>query len=407
VWSGTAILHADLDAFFASVEQRDDQRLRSRPVIVGGGVVMAASYEARARGVSSGMGGGRARRLCPDAIVVTPRWQAYIEASRAVCTVFDRTAPVVERVSIDEAFLDVTGLERISGSPEQIAVRLRRTVREEVGLPISVGVATTKVVAKLASAMAKPDGLLVIEPGTELSFLHPLPVGRLWGVGVATAAKLHGGGIRTVADLAQAGEPALMALLGRAAGRHLHAVAHNRVVRPVRSGRGRRSVGSQRALGWPGTPIVELDPVLTALVERVTRRMRRARLAGRTVVLRMRFEDFSRATRSRSMHRATAASEPVLATARALLAAALPMIDERPLTLVGVTLSNLEPDSGQLRLPLQQRDRDALDTALDEIRDRFGSGIVSRAALLDAADDSLAAWLTPADAAAPGAPRTS
>ncbi|MEA2233361.1 MAG: polymerase [Solirubrobacteraceae bacterium] len=403
VHRGPAILHADLDAFFASVEQRDDPRLRARPVVVGGGVVMAASYEARACGIRSAMGGARARRLCPDVIVVTPRWQAYLEASRAVCAIFDRTAPVVERVSIDEAFLDVTGLERISGSPEQIAVTLRRTVREEVGLPISVGVATTKVVAKLASGMAKPDGLLVVEPGTELAFLHPLPVSRVWGVGAATAAKLHGGGIRTVADLARAGEPALIALLGRAAGRHLHAVAHNRVVRPVRSGRGRRSLGSQRALGWPGTPAAELGPVLTALVDRVTRRLRRARLAGRTVILRFRFEDFTRATRSRTMHRATAASEPVLATARALLAAALPLIDDRPLTLVGVTLSNLERDSGQLLLPLERRDRAALDAALDEIRDRFGAGTVSRAALLDA-EDSLAAWLMPGDDGTSGRP---
>jgi DNA polymerase-4 len=396
-----AILHADLDAFFASVEQRDDPRLRSQPVVVGGGVVMAASYEARACGIRSGMGGARARRLCPNVIVVSPRWQAYIEASRAVCAIFDRTAPVVERVSIDEAFLDVSGLERICGTPAQIAVALRRTVREEVGLAISVGVAATKVVAKLASSMAKPDGLLVVEPGTELAFLHPLAVSRLSGVGVASAAKLHAGGIRTVADLAHAGEPALIALVGRAAGRHLHAVAHNRVVAPVRHGRGRRSVGSQRALGWPGTPAAELGPVLIALVERVTRRMRRARLAGRTVVLRMRFEDFTRATRSRTMHRPTAASEAVLANVRLLLAAALPAIGERPLTLVGVTLSNLERDSGQLQLPLQQPDRIALDAALDDIRDRFGSGIVSRAALLDA-DDSLAAWLMPGDEQTPG-----
>ncbi|HUR84521.1 MAG TPA: DNA polymerase IV [Solirubrobacteraceae bacterium] len=394
MWHAPAILHADLDAFFASVEQRDHPRLRGRPVIVGGGVVMAASYEARACGVTSAMGGARARRLCPDAIVVSPRWERYVEASKAVRAVFDDVAPVVECVSIDEAFLDVTGLERISGSPEQIACRLRATVRAEVGLPISVGVATTKVVAKLASTMAKPDGLLAIAPGTELAFLHPLPVGRLWGVGAATAAKLHAAGLMTVADLARAGEPALMGVLGRHAGRHLHAVAHNRVVRPVRSGRGRRSVGSQRALGWPGTPFAEIDPALTTLVDRVTRRMRRAGLAGRTVVLRMRFEDFTRATRSRTMPRATAATEPVLATARVLLAAARPLIADRPLTLVGITLSNLERDSGQLSLPLERRDRGALDTALDEIAERFGSGTVARAAMPDA-DDNLAAWLTP------------
>ena len=399
---GPTILHADLDAFFASVEQRDDPRLRSRPIIVGGGVVLAASYEARAFGVRSAMGGARARRLCPEAIVVAPRWQAYVDASRCVRAIFDRTSPVVECISIDEAFLDVAGMERIAGSAEQIARSLRRVVHEEVGLPISVGVATTKVVAKLASGMAKPNGLLVVEAGTELSFLHPLPVGRLWGVGAATGVKLHRAGLYTVADLARAGEPALVAVLGRAAGRHLYAVAHNRVVRPVRSGRGRRSIGSQRALGWPGTPPGELDPVLGALVDRVTRRARRSGLCGRTVVLRLRFEDSARASRSRTMHRATASTEPVLATARMLLATAQPFIDGRPLTLLGMALANLERDSGQLSLALERRDRAALDSALDEIRDRFGAGTVSRAAFVDS-DDSLAAWVMPGDG---GTPRT-
>jgi DNA polymerase-4 len=319
-----------------------------------------------------------------------------------VRAIFDRTAPVVECISIDEAFLDVTGLERIAGSPEQIARTLRSAVHAEVGLPISVGVATTKVVAKLASALAKPNGVLVVEPGTELAFLHPLPVGRLWGVGAATAAKLERAGLHTVADLARAGEPALVAAIGRAAGRHLYAVAHNRVVRPVRSGRGRRSIGSQRALGWPGTPPRELEPALAALVDRVTRRTRQAGLAGRTVVVRLRFEDSTRATRSRTMHRATASTEPVLATARSLLASAQPFIDGRPLTLLGLTLTNLERDSGQLVLALEQRDRAALDVALDEIRDRFGAGTVSRASFVDS-DDSLAAWLAPGESATRGA----
>jgi len=399
---GPTILHADLDAFFASVEQRDDPRLRSRPIIVGGGVVLAASYEARAFGVRSAMGGARARRLCPEAIVVPPRWQAYVDASRCVRAIFDRTSPIVECISIDEAFLDVAGMERIAGSAEQIARSLRRVVHEEVGLPISVGVATTKVVAKLASGMAKPNGLLVVEAGTELAFLHPLPVGRLWGVGAATGVKLHRAGLYTVADLARAGEPALVAVLGRAAGRHLYAVAHNRVVRPVRSGRGRRSIGSQRALGWPGTPPGELDPVLGALVDRVTRRARRSGLCGRTVVLRLRFEDSARASRSPTMHRATASTEPVLATARMLLATAQPFIDGRPLTLLGMALANLERDSGQLSLALERRDRAALDSALDEIRDRFGAGTVSRAAFVDS-DDSLASWVMPGDG---GTPRT-
>src|SRR2546423_13723201 len=192
--SAPTILHADLDAFFASVAQRDEPHLRGRPVIVGGGVVLAASYEARAFGVRSAMGGRRARLLCPHAVVVKPDWSAYLEASRAVADILEATAPFMERISIDEAFLDVRGLERISGTPVQIAVRLRREVRERVALPISVGVARTKSLAKMASAEAKPDGLLVVPPDGERAFLHPLPVERLWGVGPATAVSFTSGG---------------------------------------------------------------------------------------------------------------------------------------------------------------------------------------------------------------------
>src|SRR6185436_9568768 len=189
--STATILHADLDAFYASVEQRDDPSLRGRPVIVGGGVVLACSYEAKARGVRTAMGGGQARRLCPDAVVVRPRMSAYSEASKAVFSVFNETTPLVEALSIDEAFLDVRGMRRIFGSPVRIAARLRREVRAQVGLPITVGVAGTKFLAKVASGVAKPDGLLVVPPGGELAFLHPLPVERLWGVGPVTARKLR------------------------------------------------------------------------------------------------------------------------------------------------------------------------------------------------------------------------
>ena len=227
------ILHADLDAFFASVEQRDDPRLRGRPVIVGGGVVLAASYEAKARGVRTAMGGRRALRLCPDAVVVPPRMEAYSEASKAVFRVFEDTTPLVEGLSIDEAFLDTRGMERLAGSPVEIAARLRRDVRERVGLPITVGVARTKFLAKVASAVAKPDGLLVVPPDRELAFLHPLPVERLWGVGPVTAGRLHRIGITTVAQVAGFPETALTTIVGRAAGRHLHALAHNRDPRPV------------------------------------------------------------------------------------------------------------------------------------------------------------------------------
>src|SRR3954468_12637169 len=196
-------LHADLDAFFASVEQRDDPRLRGRPVIVGGGVVLAASYEAKARGVQTAMGGREARRLCPDAVVVPARMSAYSEASKAVFAVFRDTAPLVEGLSIDEAFLDVRGMERIAGTPREIAVRLRARVLAEVGLPITVGVARTKFLAKVASGVAKPDGLLVVPPDGELRFLHPLPVERLWGVGPKTTEKLHQRGLTTVGQVAR------------------------------------------------------------------------------------------------------------------------------------------------------------------------------------------------------------
>ena len=243
------ILHADLDAFFASVEQRDDPKLRGKPVLVGGGVVLAASYEAKAYGVQTAMGERQAKRLCPHAIVVPARMTAYSEASKAVFEVFEDTTPLVEGLSIDEAFLDVRGLERLAGSPSEIAARLQRRVLDEVGLPITVGVARTKFLAKVASAVAKPKGLLCVEPGAELAFLHPLPVERLWGVGRVTAAKLHDRGLRTVGQVAALDEAMLVYLLGRASGRHLHALAHNRDPRRVQTGRRRRSIGSQRALG--------------------------------------------------------------------------------------------------------------------------------------------------------------
>src|SRR5256885_814804 len=242
-----AILHADLDAFYASVEQRDDPRLRGRPVIVGGGVVLAASYEAKVCGVRTAMGGRQARSLCPRAIVVEPRFSAYTEASRAVFEVFGQTTPLVEGLSIDEAFLDVGGLRRISGTPTEIAVRLRRDVRERVGLPITVGVARTKFLAKVASGVAKPDGLLVVPPDRELAFLHPLPVERLWGVGPVTAAKLRDRGIVTVGRVARLGEAALVSLLGLAAGRHLHALAHNPDPRPLHVRPPRRPNGAPPA----------------------------------------------------------------------------------------------------------------------------------------------------------------
>jgi DNA polymerase-4 len=394
--SEPTILHADLDAFFASVEQRDEPRLRGRPVIVGGGVVLAASYEARAFGVRSAMGGRRARRLCPHAIVVQPHWSAYLEASRAVAAIFEDTAPLVERLSIDEAFLDVRGLERISGTPPHIAARLRRAVRERVGLPISVGVARTKSLAKMASAEAKPDGLLVVPPDGEQGFLHPLPVERLWGVGPATAIKLHDSGLMRVGQLAQLRESTLVSIVGRALGRHLHALAHGRDPRPVRPRRGRGSFGAQSALGRARTSPEAVDAVVLALVDRVTRRMRASGRAGRTIVLRLRFGDFSRATRSQTLPHATAATRTVLATVRTLLAASRTTIDRRGLTLVGVTVSNLDPRryGTQLELPLDGPCLDALDAVLDEVRRRIGPSAVTRGTLLHR-DVGLSHWLFP------------
>ena len=273
---GATILHADLDAFFAAVEQRDNPALRGRPIAVGGGVVMCASYEARARGVRGAMGGGEAKRLCPDLLFVEPRLSAYTEASRAVFEVFNDTTPFVEGISVDEAFLDVGGLRRIAGTPEEIAVKLRQAVRERVDLPISVGVARTKFLAKVASAVSKPDGLLVVAPDRELAFLHPLPIERIWGVGAKTAAKLHARGVHRVGDIAAMPEAALVAILGPGGGHHIHALAHNRDARRVQTGRRRRSIGSQRALGRMSRTFESLDAVLVGIVDRVTHRLRDA-----------------------------------------------------------------------------------------------------------------------------------
>ncbi len=377
------VLHADLDAFYASVEQRDAPALRGRPVIVGGGVVLAASYEAKARGVRTAMGGRRAREICPDAVVVPPRMEAYSEASKAVFTIFRDTTPLVEGISIDEAFLEVGGLRRIAGTPEDIAARLRTRVRTEVGLAISVGVARTKFLAKVASAVSKPDGLLVVQPEREEEFLLPLPVERLWGVGAVTAEKLHGLGIRTVGQLAELESATAERLLGRAAGAHLHALARLRDPRPVDSTKRRGSIGSQRALGNRARSADELDVFLTQIVDRLGRRLREKDRVCRTVVLRLRYGDYAKATRSHSVRHPTDRTAVLLSVARALLAAALPTVEERGITLIGISLSGLaRVDSIQPELPIDWEDGARLDTVLDAVRDRFGSASVSRAAQL-------------------------
>jgi DNA polymerase-4 len=383
VSDGVSILHADLDAFYASVEQRDNPRLRGRAVIVGQGVVLAASYEAKGYGVRTAMGGRQARQLCPHAIVVPPRMSAYAEASKKVFEIFRQTTPLVEGLSIDEAFLDVGGLRRICGTAIEIAVQLRRDVADHVGLPITVGVARTKFLAKVASAVAKPDGLLVVPSDGEQVFLHRLPIERLWGVGAITATKLRRRGVASVGDVAALAESTIIAIVGRAAGRHLFALAHNQDPRPVQVGRRRHSIGAQRALGNKPRSPADLHAIVAALVDRLGHRLRTANRVCRTVTLRLRFKDFSRATRSHTMTEATARTAEIRNSARGLLTAAMPTIKRRGVTLVGVTLGNLgDNDLIQLTLPLDSRDPTALDTALDTVRDRFGSGAVTRAVLL-------------------------
>ncbi len=381
------ILHADADSFYASVEQRDDPALRGKPVIVGGGVVLAASYEAKAFGVYTPMGETQARRLCPDAIVVRPRMEAYSEASDAMFEVFRDTTPLVEGLSIDEAFLDVGGLWRISGTPREIAARLRAQVRERVGIPVTVGVARTKFLAKVASGVAKPDGLLVVPVDDELGFLHPLPVERLWGVGKVTSKKLRERSLTTVADVARLDEDALIAILGRASGRHLHALAHNRDPRPVEVGRRRHSIGTQRALGRRPRSPDQLDVDLIALVDRLARRLRNAHRVTRTVTLRLRFDDLTRVTRSHTLHESTTHTVTLLTAGRALLADALPLIEERGITLIGITFSSLSNDDAvQMALPFDKASATAMDTTLDSLRERFGSSSVTRGVLLGRRD---------------------
>ncbi|PND58857.1 DNA polymerase IV [Mycobacterium sp. ENV421] len=379
------ILHADLDSFYASVEQRDDPTLRGRPVIVGGGVVLAASYEAKAYGVRTAMGGHQARRLRPAAVVVPPRMSAYSQASDDVFAVFRDTTPLVEPLSVDEAFLDVAGLQRLAGDPVQIGARLRDEVRDRVGLPITVGIARTKFLAKVASQEAKPDGLLLVPPERELDFLHPLPVRRLWGVGPKTADKLHAYGIETVAQVAELGESMLASMVGPAMGRQLYSLSRNIDRRRVDTGRRRRSVGAQRALGRRRISPGELDAVVIGLVDRITRRMRCAQRTGRTVVLRLRFDDFTRITRSHTMARATGSTAPILAAARDLVAAAAPLIAERGITLIGFAVSNIDPGGAQqLELPLDGGRPETLDldAAVDRVRRRYGNAVLTRGVLV-------------------------
>lgn len=385
-------LHLDLDAFFASVEQRDDPTLRGRPVIVGGtadrGVVAAASYEARAFGVHSAMPSVRARRLCPDAVFVAPRFDAYEAASRTVMAIMRSVTPLVEPLSLDEAFMDVAGARRIHGDPRAIADHLRARIRTEVGLTASVGGATTKMLAKIASDLAKPDGVRIVEPGTERDVLHPLPVRRLWGVGPATHQRLERFGVVTIGDLAALPEATLVAALGEGAGRHLHALAWNRDDRAVEPGRGVKSIGHEETFSVDRTDRADLERELHRMVDRVASRLRAAGLVGRTVQVKVRYHDFRTVTRAHTVEVATDLAADIGAVARPLLAG----LDlGGGVRLLGVSVSGLREPGGEAEQlsfaspdALEVRaERRALELAVDAVRERFGSDALGAAAHTD------------------------
>jgi DNA polymerase-4 len=380
------ILHADLDAFYASVEQLLDPSLRGLPVAVGGGVVLAASYEARAFGVRSGMAGWRARRLCPELRFVAGHFRHYQRLGDQVIAVLEDFTPLVERISIDEAFLDVAGAVHLFGSPGDMALAIRRRVRDEVGLAVSVGVARTRHLAKVASQVAKPDGLVVVDPGRERIFLDRLPVELMWGVGPATRARLAAVGIRTVGELATAGSPLLEHLLGDAAGAKLAALAINRDPRRIETARRSSSVGAQSALGRRDADPRVTHATLAYLADRVASRLRAAGRAGRTVTVRVRFTGLRSVTRSTTLPVALSGTTLLTDVAHHLAGDALADHPrERQITLLAVSVSNLIDEPAlQLELPLGlARDRPrpgappaaarwGLDRSVDAIRARFG-----------------------------------
>ena len=422
------ILHADLDAFYASVEQRLDPSLRGKPVIVGGGVVLAASYEARKFGVHSAMNGRRARALCPDAVVVSPHMAEYGRVSKQVMDLFREFTPLVEPLSADEAFLDVSGARRLFGPPGDIAERLRARVREETGLAVSVGVARTKFLAKVASGVAKPDGLVEVPPERELDFLHPLPVERLWGVGPATLERLRSRGVVTVGDLAALPPETVVHIVGKALGGHLHALGWNHDPRDVDPHQGRRSVGSQSALGRSVDTLDGVDRVLLTLADRVASRLRKHDVVGRTVNVRIRFGDSrDNITRARSLRAPTQATDAIYGVAADLVHGVLgadapaaedeleadphvvgrraTVLERRGVSLLGISVSNVvEPDALQLELPLPgvgwgpgdhggtASSRGALDLAVDAVRERFGRDAVKQAALVDQGQPLAPSW---------------
>jgi len=380
------ILHADLDAFYASVEQLLDASLRGKPIAVGGGVVLAASYEAKAFGVQSGMSGWRARQLCPSLTFVSGHFSEYQRLGDAAIDIIADYTPLVERISIDEAFADVAGCTGLFGSPAEIARTIRQRVRAELGLPISVGVARTKHLAKIASQVAKPDGLVVVDPARELDFLHALPVELMWGVGPATQARLAERGVRTIGQLANTPGGSLEQLLGPAAGNKLAALAWNRDPREIKTHRRARSAGAQSALGKKPAQASVFRPTLRHLADRIGTRLRAKSLAGRTITIRVRFADLHSVTHAVTLDAPISATATLAEIAEDLVRAVLARHPrESKISLLGISVSHLAKDSElQLDLPLGAKDdarrpgsrrglaRWSADRAVDRIRDRFG-----------------------------------
>ncbi|KGM12998.1 DNA polymerase IV [Cellulomonas bogoriensis] len=390
--SGATILHADLDAFYASVEQLLDPALRGRPIAVGGrptgGVVLAASYEAKAFGVQGGMPGWRAARLCPELTFVRGSFREYQRLGDAVMTVLADVTPLVERVSIDEAFLDVAGSTHLFGAPEHIARTIRARVREEIGLPISVGAARTKHLAKIASQVAKPDGLVVVTPGTEREFLDPLPVGLIWGVGPVHQARLASHGITTIGQLTATPSSTVERLVGHAVGHKLLAMAHDEDTRRVVTARRSRSVGAQSALGRRSPEPELLRAVLSHLADRVSRRLRATGTAGRTITVRVRFAGMRSVTRARTLSQPVATTLTLTEVAEQLATGAIEEAGRPEITLLGMSVSKLDQQHAlQLELELPPPDpwrpgsrtgasRRAVDGQMDAIRERFGTDAV-------------------------------
>jgi DNA polymerase IV len=380
------ILHADLDAFYASVEQLLDPSLRGKPIAVGGGVVLAASYEAKAFGISGGMPGRRARELCPHLIFVGGHFKEYQRLGDAAINVLNDFTPLVERISIDEAFADVAGCTHLFGPPAEIAVEVRRRVRTEVGLPISIGVARTKHLAKIASQVAKPDGLKIVHPDAELDFLHDLPVELMWGVGPVTKAKLADMGVHTIAQLTRMPGWSLEKVVGRAVGEKLTALAWNHDPRKISTHRRAQSAGAQSALGRKPAKEQVFRPILRHLADRVATRLRAKSRPGRTVTVRVRFADLRSVTRSITLDTPMSATASLAEIAEELVRTALADHPrERIISLLGISVSHLENHwDVQLELPLGLADeqrrpgtkrgmaRWTADRAVDKIRDRFG-----------------------------------